>query len=241
MKPKTSSLTAGLFDERAPLSFRRVFGDLLCRSERLDTAILRIRLGAVDLTDQEVTNLQRIRLLVAEVSARTLEEEAYALLVDPERRESLRQVFGLLRKGVLEVRSAPLGGWSPDFSVFSNREGGFAVLVGLHWFQRPFPHRGPAWAGCFGPEDARHAVRRFNAIWSEAHDIGPAIHNLLERTTSRRDSVPGQRGPAWQDPKEEGGIAPETRPDGRGEESTGQGDTVEQGARNAVDAGRGLG
>jgi len=200
MERNPLSGSAGLFDERASQDFRSLFGDLLSRSETLETAILRIRLGAVDLSAHEVAHLRHIRLLVAEVSARTLEEEAYALLVDPERRDCLRRVFGLLQRGILEIRSAPLGGWSPDFSVFSLNEGPFAVLIGLHWFQKPFAHRGPAWGARFGPEEGRHAAWRFRAIWDGAHDIGPAIHRLLDRTTRRWDSRSGsgdsdQEGP----------------------------------------------
>ncbi len=189
--------SAGLLDERSPTDFRTLFGEMLRRSQSLDTAILRIRLGAVDLSAEEVTPLRRIRVLVAEVSARTLEEEAYALLVDPEKRENLKRVLGLLQQGVLEIRSAPLGGWSPDFSVFTADGGPSAVLVGLHWFQKPFPHRGPAWAAWFGREEALVAARRFAGIWGEAHDIGPAIRRLLERASRRREgSWIGRHPPA---------------------------------------------
>ena len=70
-----------LIDERSVTSFRQVFGDLLGRSTRLDTAMHRVRLSGVDLSEGEVGGLERLRLLVAEVNAQTLEEEAFALLV----------------------------------------------------------------------------------------------------------------------------------------------------------------
>ncbi len=189
VRPLAPLPACGLLDERGTLLFREVFGRLLLRSRSVDTAILRIRLGAVDLTAREVTHLDRIRVLVAEVSGRTLEDEAYALLVDPEKRENLVRILHLLQLGTLEIRSAPLGGWSPDFSVFSGTLGPEALLVGLHWFQRPFPHRGPAWASWFGAGEALVASRRFEAIWDEAHDIGPAIRRLLEGTSRRWDGV----------------------------------------------------
>ena len=201
-----------LLDERSPAPFRQVFGRLLSRHTHLDTAILRIRLSGVDLSGQEVRGLQRLRILVADINAQTLEEEAFALLMDPDKRETLRRVEGLLRDGRLELRSAPLAGWSPDFSVFSGQGGPEALLLGLHWIQRPFPHRGPAWMVCFGPEEARRARARFQELWNQAHEIGPAILKLLERAGSRwsaprrRDGTvhPGFAGRPWEKENLEG-------------------------------------
>ena len=149
-----------------------------------DTAIRQIRLGAVDLSQAELSRITRLRVLVAEVNAQTVEGEAYAMAVDPSKRENLSRVLSLLRKGVLEIRSAPLGGWSPDFSVFSDQSGPRGVLLGLHWFHQPFPHRGPAWAIRLGPEEASAAQARFLEVWSSAHDISPAILRLMERNRS---------------------------------------------------------
>jgi hypothetical protein len=163
-----------------------VFGSLLSGSQSADTAILRIRLGAVDLTDEELSRLKRYRILVAEVNARTVEQETYALSADPARRENLFRVLDLLREQRMEIRSAPLGGWSPDFTVFFGDRGPRALLLGLHWFRRPFPHRGPAWAIQLGTEDARRAQVRFHDLWKRSHDIGPAIRRLMERTVLRR-------------------------------------------------------
>jgi hypothetical protein len=174
-----------LIDERSVTSFRQVFGDLLSRSTRLDTAMLRVRLSGVDLSEGEVGGLERLRLLVAEVSAQTLEEEAFALLSDPEKRGNLTRVLALLQAGRMELRSAPLAGWSPDFSVFSGPQGPLGLILGLHWIQRPFPHRGPAWGATFGPEEAKRGGQRFQEIWDGAHEIGPAIRRLLERATKR--------------------------------------------------------
>ena len=185
-----SSSNAELLDERSPSGFRAVFGEGLSRSSTADVAILRIRLSAVDLSAQELGDLGSLRVLVAEVNARTVEGEAHALVMDPEKRENLRLVLDLLKTGVLEIRSAPLGGWSPDFTVFSDTRGPQELLLGLHWFHRPFPHRGPAWAARFGAGEASRAHQRFQEIWSEAHDIGPAIRRLMERTTIRSMPFP---------------------------------------------------
>jgi hypothetical protein len=186
-----------LLDERGPTSFRTLFGDLLSRSSAVDAAILRVRLGAVDLSARELSGIHRLRVLVAEVNAQTVEGEAYALVMDPVKRDNLTRVLNLLRTGVMEIRSAPLGGWSPDFTVFSEDRHPHNLLMGLHWFHRPFPHRGPAWAARFGAEEASRAHARFKEIWAGAHDIAPAILRLMERTTVRGspDPVDTPNGP----------------------------------------------
>ena len=174
-----------LLDERSARDFRTAFGELLTSSSFVDTAILRIRLGAVDLSPRELRRLRGFRVLVADVNARTVEEEAYAMAVDPGKRENLDRILSLLKTGVMEIRSAPLGGWSPDFTVFSGGSGPFGLLIGLHWFHRPFPRRGPAFASRFGPEEALLAHRRFQELWPVAHDIGDAVGGLMERTATR--------------------------------------------------------
>lgn len=190
-----------LMDERNPKPFRRVFGELLTGSTRLDTAMHRVRLSGVDLSEGEVGGLERLRLLVAEVNAQTLEEEAFALLRDPDKQQNLARVLALLQSGRMELRSAPLAGWSPDFSVFSGPQGPRSLILGLHWIQVPFPHRGPAWAATFGPEEAKRASRRFQEIWEGAYEIGPAIRRLLERAIKRWESEqPSSPSPGSDDP-----------------------------------------
>jgi len=182
-------------DERGPTSFRTLFGDFLSRSQTIETAILNVRLSAVDLSAQELEGLQSLRVLVAGANAQTVEGEAYALAMDPMKRENLSRLLGLLQTGVMEIRSAPLGGWSPDFSVFSDDEGPQSLLLGLHWFHRPFPYRGPAWAARFGPEEASRAHLRFQELWAGSHNIGPAVRKLMERAPlpePPRDATPSR-------------------------------------------------
>ena len=203
MIEEQSPFRPALIDERSPIPFRTLFGRLLSSSTELDTAILRVRLSGVDLSERELAGLRRLRILVAEINAKTLEEEAFALFMDPGKRQTLGRIQGLLHGGRLELRSAPLAGWSPDFSVFSDPRGPRALFLGLHWMLRPFPHRGPAWLACFGPQEAHRAHQRFEELWEKAHEIGPAVLRLLERATTRWGSdvsqnpgpVPGDDAP----------------------------------------------
>jgi hypothetical protein len=170
-----------LLDERARPDFRDVYGWLLARSTRLDVALTRIRLSTLDLGRGELDGVRSIRLLLAEVNAVQLDAEAHGVMLREEKREVLHTLSARLSRGIIEVRSAPLGGWSPDFSVFHDLHGPAAVLVGSHWFERPFPHRGPAFAALHGPEAAADAGSRFDEAWERAHDIGLAVLGILER------------------------------------------------------------
>lgn len=174
-----------LMDERSSPSFRSLFGRLLSESTRLDTALSRIRLRAVDLSALEMQRLERLRILVGGIDAQSLEWEAQALAQDPGRSTFIERLATLLANERLFVRAAPLAGWAPDFSLFSNPEGPRALLLGPHWFQRPFPHRGPAWGCLFGSREAAVATSRFEENWAGAHDIGDAVRALLERAGDR--------------------------------------------------------
>jgi hypothetical protein len=170
-----------LLDERSHPDFREVYGWLLPRSVRLDVALTHIRLSTLDLGRRELDGVRSIRLLLAEVNAVQLDSEAHGVMLQEDKRETLFALSERLAEGVIEVRSAPLGGWSPDFSIFHDALGAAAVLIGPHWFERPFPHRGPAFAALHGADAAAGALRRFQETWERAHDIGPAVRGILER------------------------------------------------------------
>ena len=170
-----------LLDEHSHPDFREVYGWLLPRSVGLDVALTRIRLSTLDLARRELNTVRSIRLLLAEVNAVQLDSEAHGVMLREDKRETLYALSERLAEGVIEVRSAPLGGWSPDFSIFHDSQGAAAVLIGAHWFERPFPHRGPAFAALHGADAAAGALKRFEETWERAHDIGPAIRGILER------------------------------------------------------------
>lgn len=179
-----------LLDERDRPDFRDLFGSL-CRSAReADVAVARIRLGALDLGKDELGGLRRIRVVLAEVNAVRLGSEADAALSDPGRAGNVRLLVRLFEEARLELRAAPLAGWTPDFSVFSGEGGPEALLVGTHWFQRPYPHPGPALASLHRGEEAHRGARRFAELWASAYDIGSAILGILEASTRRVEGAP---------------------------------------------------
>lgn len=176
-----SPSTAVLFDERTRPDFRSVFGDYARRATDIATAVTRVRLATLDLEPEEVEGVESFRVLVAELNALTLDAEARIVRSDPRRAPRVALLRELLETGRLEVRSAPLGGWSPDFTVFSEADGPVSVLAGFHWFERPHPHRGPALGLLHFAEAARLAARRHAELWERAHDVGPAVWNILSR------------------------------------------------------------
>jgi hypothetical protein len=192
MEPLFSGLAsepATLFDEHGRPDFRDVFGTLAAGATDIAVAVTRVRLTTVDLSERELGSVEHLRVLVAEMNALRLDAEARALQSDPKRSPNAEALRRLLECGVLEVRSSPLAGWSPDFSVFSGPGGPTAVLLGFHAFERPYPHRGPALAALHGPVAARLAARRHEEIWERAHDVGPAVWSILSKARSRYRST----------------------------------------------------
>ena len=170
-----------LLDERGRPDFRDVFGALARSAVDIATAVRRVRLSTVDLSAEELSRVEHFRVLVSEINALRLDAEARGLELDPRRAPNAELLRRLLEAGRMEVRSSPLAGWAPDFTVFSGPTGPTALLVGPHRFERPYPHRGPAFASVHRGDAARLGARRHEEIWSRAHDVGPAIWNILSK------------------------------------------------------------
>jgi hypothetical protein len=194
--PGLAAEPAFLFDERGRPDFRDVFGALAAQATDIAAAVTRVRLSTVDLTSLELTSVEHFRVLVAEMSALRLDAEARALQADPKRAPNAEMLRTRLEAGTLEVRSSPLAGWSPDFTVFSGPTGPIAVILGFHLFERPYPHRGPALATVHGKSAASLAARRHEEIWERAHDVGPAVWSILSKARSRSRSTPSRKAGA---------------------------------------------
>ncbi len=122
-----------------------------------------------------------------ELSGITLAMEAERISeARPGGRERIAALSALLTEGRLEIRSSPLAGWTPDFSVFEAREGMAATLaLGTHWMDRPYPHPGPALNVLLPGQPARTALLRFDQLWQQAHDVGDAVRRTLTHALAR--------------------------------------------------------
>lgn len=172
--------TTQLFDERQDGGFRAHFQRELEGAWTVDLALKRLRLTGIDV-GPELEGIRSLRLVLAQVSAAALDAEAHALVARSEARDRLGLFLRHMEEGRMQIRVAPLGGWSPDFSVFTDSRGPRTVLLGFHQFERSHPLPGPALAARFGRRGALLARGRFEEIWSRAHDVLPAVRTILAR------------------------------------------------------------
>lgn len=174
-----------ILDERSDPPVRSVIGRLLASCEYADLAVGRIRLAALDLTEAEVQGPTRCRVLLGQLDASTLHDAAPG---EPARRPAVRRLTEWLTSDRLEVRSAGIGAWTPDFSVYvpgarRNHGGGSAVsLLGAHYFGSPQLTVGPSVTVLLREPEAVGLLReRFQELWDGAHDVAPAIMEVLGR------------------------------------------------------------
>jgi hypothetical protein len=198
-----------LLDDRSLPDLRDHYLRHLRQAREVAVALSRVRLAGLHVETAVLRAPSRIRVLVMEVSGLTLAMEAERLAEDRLGRERIATLAELARSRRLEIRSAPLGGWAPDFSVFSGPDGAEALIVGLHWMDRPYPHRGPALASLHGKEAAARILARFEELWREAHDVGDAIARTLA-TALDRCGAPAGVGEAGHAPSP-GAEAPRLR------------------------------
>jgi hypothetical protein len=180
-----------LLDERSRPDFGAVYGKLAEASARFDVAVRKVRLSGISLGRRELQGPARIRLLLAEINVLTLSAEAESMAAAGEGRRRLSLIRDLLAERVLHLRSAPLGGWDPDFSVFWQAGAGPVVLIGPHWFARPYPHRGPALGSLHRGQGAARVGRRFEALWSDAHPVEHPVRRVMEEALARVPAPPG--------------------------------------------------
>lgn len=169
-----------VLDERADPPLRRVIGSLLTSCDRADLAIGRIRLGALDLSETEVRGPTRCRVLLGQLDASTLLDAAPAR---PEGRVSIGRLAEWLESDRLEVRSAGIGAWAPDFSVYHGRGRGrdaSTSIIGAHYFGSPQLTVGPSVTVLLRDRGAaRLLTGRFRELWDRSHDVAPAIMEVL--------------------------------------------------------------
>jgi len=170
-----------VFDEQNARGFRARFHDELREAWNVSMAVKRLRLSAIDVSDEDLRRIRTARLVLAQVRAAALDAEAHALMARPDARRRLEIILRLMADGRMRVRVAPLGGWSPDFTVFADARGPRSVLLGFHQFERTHPYPGPTLGVQFGRRGALLAHRRFHDIWNRSHDVLPAVQSILAR------------------------------------------------------------
>ena len=194
---------------RFPTLYRR----WLTGADRADIALTRLRIASLRLDLGHLTRVRRIRIVLAELTTAAWEAETHRVILDPERGPTLRHLISLLCEGRLEVRSAPLAGWAPDFTVFHRgpprRPLPPRALLGPHWLERAAGLDGPRFALAVGGDDARRVADRFEKIWVRAYDVGPAVARLLGGTVESLDRLtPSIRNGIVSAPQHGGDLPP---------------------------------
>lgn len=160
-------------DERSEPPLRSLLLDLLNRASNADIALQHLRLVGLDFNRAETSNFAQCRLMIGRFNVESL--------LDDEHSRILR---ALADGGRLEVRTAPHHVWNPDFSIFRNIGGRDAerdlMLLGAHYFGRPYPLFGLALTAVIDETDAiLLATRRFEELWAAGYDVLPAIREHL--------------------------------------------------------------
>lgn len=169
-----------LFDEHSSPPLRHTLGNLMASAATADFAIAHLRLAGLDLQPFEVDGLERCRVMIGHLDAAALLAGDAA---DPAR---IGTLAAFAASGRLEMRTAPHHAWNPDFSVFRGLPAGAAaVLLGAHYFGRPYPRFGLAFTCVLTqPAAIRACGRRFEELWDAGYDVLPAVIDTLGRLSA---------------------------------------------------------
>lgn len=173
--------TIALLDPASSPSVRDTIVRLMTSAARADLAISDVRLGAIDLSDDDVAGVASTRLLLARL-------DSTSLALQP---DQLARVHRFGTSGKLQVRCAGLNHWSPDFSVYHELRGmhSACLLFGAHYFRRPATYNTALTTCIVDPAQVARAAAHFEALWSAAYDVLPAIVESISDVLERAHAV----------------------------------------------------
>ena len=170
------TVAGALLDERSTPSLRERFGELAARSKSLAVAIRRVRLPGVDLSADELRQVSRVRVLLGQLDAGTFVAEADAVMVDPPPERGGRPTPLAPPDGDRGRPNRPAGHLGSGLLGLLRRlTGPTHAIYGCHWFQRPPPSPGPAFALVCQGNGASLGSQRFEELWRAGHDATPAV------------------------------------------------------------------
>jgi hypothetical protein len=177
--PRMPTERSMLIDD--PGAVRRTVRSLLTRSARADLAIRRLRLAALRFEGGELERVH-VRLLVGRLDVDAVAGAPGTAVFGDRRKAELERLREVVRAGRVQVRTAGMVRWDPDFSVFrQSRAGGGLVLLGSHRFDVPDPGSvKPLCAGLRGERRVALAAERFEGLWAGGYDVGPVVEDLLD-------------------------------------------------------------
>lgn len=172
-----------LIDEVSQPTLRERIGGLLSTCTYAEIAVANIRLAALDLAEHEIRTVRLCRILIARLDARALTDFGHA---DPVLDGRLRTLLSFLESRRVEVRSAGLGAWAPDFSIYRGLpDGGSACLIGAHYFREPPSLTGPSLTALMSDAPSVAAAQaRFEMLWRRSHDVLEPVVTAVHRRQS---------------------------------------------------------
>jgi hypothetical protein len=102
-----------LLHETSDPPLREVIGRLLGAATRADIAVANMRLGMLDLHAGELARVTHCRVLLGRLDAQSLAGTTAAAATAA----SLDRLLEFVMSERVEIRSAGMGAWLPDFSV----------------------------------------------------------------------------------------------------------------------------
>ena len=172
------------FDGRGAPALRGYLGRELAGASAAAFAIRRIRLARLDLLPEELRSVQRCRVLLGRLDADTLADAG----ASPTSARTAT-LLDMAASGRLEVRSAGLLAWEPDFSLIGAGTADDVLIFGCHQFVPQQPVEGLAMACAIRePAVVRAAAVRFDELWERAHDALEAVADALCRSRTAADA-----------------------------------------------------
>jgi len=167
-----------LVDDVSEPSLRDVIGRLLSACAHAEIAVSHVRLGAVDLSAEEMQGVQMCRVLLDRLEARSFDA------IDAVRTAagSSGGLLEFIASDRVQTHSVGFGCWQPDFSIYRGIEGiGDVLLVGAHYFHEPQTLNGSAFTCIVTNAVAvSAALARFNRLWDQSHDVRAVVLAGLE-------------------------------------------------------------
>jgi hypothetical protein len=179
-----------LQDERSDPPLRAVIGSLLSRCTHASIALSNVRLAMIDLADDELAAVRQCRILLGRLDARSLGGLSVHDAAALRHADALLHFIGSSR---VEIRSAGLATWAPDFSIYTRHRGAGhsqertgTALIGAHWFREPTAAGGPSFT--VRSSEAlivELALARFDELWQNAYDIRAAVLDTVRMWSGR--------------------------------------------------------
>jgi hypothetical protein len=183
-----------LLDERGTPTPRTVIGRLLGGATHAEIAVSHVRVAAIDLRAGEAERIECCRVLLDHLDAHSLAlpglpAGAGAPVAARRVAERAAALLRFIESGRVEMRSAGVGAWRPDFSIYRGVSGAVSpatastpavCLVGAHYFDQP--PTTPAFTCVIDdPAAIATALRRFEQLWEQGHDVAEAVTDAVAR------------------------------------------------------------